>query len=64
MVFAAVCLAVDDFCGSLSGDGVMEFVLHHRIEVMGNGGIFVIVDAAFPENVGDLQPDAAFACTD
>ena len=62
MVFTAVCLAVDDFCSSLPSNGVVEFVLHHRIEVMGDVGILVIVNAAFPEDVGDFLPDTAFAC--
>lgn len=64
MFAGAIGVGVDDFGCCLSCDGEVEFVLYYGIEVMGGGGVFVIVDATFGEDVGDLLPDASFAGTD
>ena len=42
----------------------MKLVLHHCIEVFGDLGIPIVVDAAFGEDVGDLLPDTALAGSD
>ena len=64
MVFGAVGTVIDDFGGGLPRDGVVEFILNHGVEVMGNGSVFIVVDAALCEDIRYLLPDAAFAGTD
>ena len=64
MIFGAVGTVIDDFGGGLPRDGVVEFILNHGVEVMGNGSVFIIVDAALCEDIRYLLPDAAFAGTD
>jgi len=64
VIFGAVGTVIDDFGGGLPRDGIVEFILNHGVEVMGNGGVFIIVDAALREDIRHLLPDAAFAGAD
>ena len=60
----AVRAGIDDLGRGLAGDGIVEFILHHGVKCVGDGGVLVVVDAAFGKDVGDLLPDAPFAGTD
>jgi hypothetical protein len=52
---------VDDFGGGLPGDGVVKFVLYHRVKFAGSGRAAVVVNAALGKDISDLLPDAALA---
>ena len=54
----------NDFRRRLPGDGVMELVLDHRVEIPRHGGMPVVVDGAFGEDVRDLLPNPALARPD
>jgi len=57
-------LVVHDFCRRLAGDGIVELVLHHGIEIFRHRRIAVIVDTALCKNIRHLLPDPALAGTD
>lgn len=48
----------------MSADSIVEFILHHSVELLGGRGIPVIIYAALGKNVGDLLPDAPLAGPD
>lgn len=52
---------VDDLRSGLTGNSIMELVLHHSIEILSDLGIPIVVDATLGKNVGDLLPDTALA---
>jgi hypothetical protein len=64
VLFGVVGMGVDNLCGRFAGDGVVEAVLYHSIELLGCGRLSVVIDAAFGIYVGYLLPDATFAGTD
>ena len=64
MFFGMVSFAVDDLCRSLAGDGVMEFILYHGVELFCGRRIAIVVDAALGKNIRHLLPDTAFAGAD
>ncbi len=41
----------------------MKLVLHHRVKIVANTGLSVVVDAALRKNVGDLLIDSPFTRT-
>ena len=64
IVLPFIRLGVNNFRCGLSGDRKVEFILHHRIKIPGDRGVFIIIKAAFGENIGDLLPDAALTGAD
>ena len=60
----AVGMSVDDFCGSLACNGIVEFILHHSVKCMSDFRIAVIVNTTLRKNISDLLPNAAFTGPD
>ena len=52
---------MDNLGRGLAGNRIVELVLHHGIEFLGDGRVLVIVKAAFGENIGHLLPDTPLA---
>ncbi len=62
MLLVAVGVRVNDFGGGRSDDRIVELVSsNRRVKVVGNRRFRVVVDVAFGENIGDLQPDTTLA---
>lgn len=56
--------STDDFRRSLAGNGIVELILYHGIELAGYRGVPVIVQTALSKNIGNLLPDTAFTGPD
>lgn len=51
MILFVISPGMNDLGCSLAGDGKVELILNHGIEVMGDGIVLVIVDAALSKYI-------------
>ena len=56
-----VCPFGDQFCGGVTGDGPVQFVLDRFVKCLGDCRLGVIVGTALGVDVGNLLIESAFA---
>ena len=63
MLLFVIGVVKNDLRGSFAGDGIVEHILHHCVEILGDGIVLIVVNAAFSEDVSDLLPNPALTGT-